>query len=269
MKGPNPLVPQGSFEAHARGKSHVRIAVFTILVIHVVVLGALLIQGCKRDDKTAEEPALPTNDLGAVQPFTNAPPDIVTPSELSPTTNPALSNTAPPPATSETSAIPPLPPTVAPTSPIAPFPAPTEETTAATEHTIVKGDTFATLAGRYGVSVRAIQGANPGVDPTRLKIGQKIKVPARTASLSAPRNGTTAGEAGGIYTVKSGDTLSRIAKAHGSSVRELQRMNNLVTTQIRVGQKLKVPPRGPAPAPPGAAPLPSGTVPVPIPAPAQ
>src|SRR3954463_3887179 len=94
---PNPLVPQGTFESQARGKSHVRIAVFTILAIHVVVLGALLIQGCKRDkDDTAASSSVPTNDFSNIPPFggTN---DIVTapPSNAAPV--PPFSN---PPASS-------------------------------------------------------------------------------------------------------------------------------------------------------------------------
>ena len=67
MKEPSPLVPQGSFEAQAKRKSHVRIAVFSILAIHVVVLGGLLILGCKREDKDKDNSAQnpPTNDVPA------------------------------------------------------------------------------------------------------------------------------------------------------------------------------------------------------------
>jgi hypothetical protein len=79
MKQPNPLVPQGSFESQGRRKSHVRLAVFTILAIHLVVLGALLIQGCKREEKDTTALNPPTNDMStAVQPFTNAITDVVT-----------------------------------------------------------------------------------------------------------------------------------------------------------------------------------------------
>lgn len=47
----------------------------------------------------------------------------------------------------------------------------------ATVHTIQSGDTFARLATRYGVSLQAIIQANPGVDPGRLQIGQKVNIP--------------------------------------------------------------------------------------------
>jgi LysM repeat protein len=44
-------------------------------------------------------------------------------------------------------------------------------------HTIVGGDTFDKLARKYGKPVDAFITANPGVDPLRLQIGQRIRVP--------------------------------------------------------------------------------------------
>ena len=43
-----------------------------------------------------------------------------------------------------------------------------------------------------------------------------------------------------IYTVVSGDTISRIAKAHQMSVQKLRQLNHLKNDAIRIGQKLKV-----------------------------
>ena len=51
-----------------------------------------------------------------------------------------------------------------------------------------------------------------------------------------------------IYKVKSGDTLTTIAKHHGVSVRALRSANNLTTDKIKVGDKLKIPAAA-APAP--------------------
>lgn len=57
------------------------------------------------------------------------------------------------------------------------------------------------------------------------------------------------------YTVKAGDTLYKIATAHGMSVAELQKLNGLTTTTIYAGQILKVAEqtqvvKPPAPKPP-------------------
>ncbi len=276
---PNPLVPQGTFESQARGKSHVRIAVFTILAIHVVVLGALLIQGCKRDKEDTTASTVPTNDFSSIPPFggTN---DIVT--------TPATSNMAPippfstPPAASSnfgmTPTVTPGAPPFVPTTPTSPaIVNNVAEGTPANEHVIVKGDTFATLATKYGASVRSIQSANPNLNPTRLKIGDKVKIPAKAATTGSSGNSAFASGGTGTetYAVKSGDTLSKIAKSHGTTIKEVQKLNNLSTTQIKVGQKLKMPSRAsapatatPNPASPGGT-APTGFPPAGVPAPAQ
>jgi len=44
-----------------------------------------------------------------------------------------------------------------------------------------------------------------------------------------------------LYTVKRGDTLTRIARAHGTTVRLLKAENNLKSDQISVGKQLKIP----------------------------
>ena len=233
MKGPSPLVPQGSFESQGGRKPHVRIAVYTILAIHVVVLGGLLILGCKREDKEAI-PNVPTGDPAAAVPFTN-------------TAEPLATGTNPP-AAGNTNPL--APAAFAPTVPSNTVPPVTDAgAPAVTEHKIQKGDYFSTLATKYGVSVKAIQAANPGVDSTKLKIGQVVKIPA--PAPAAAKNGTgtpVAAESPDTYTVKSGDSLSKIASDHKTTVKELQKLNGLTTTQIKVGQKLKLPPR-PAPAP--------------------
>jgi len=276
---PNPLVPQGTFESQARGKSHVRIAVFTILAIHVVVLGALLIQGCKRDkEETAiTEPAIPTNDFSSIPPFGGTNDILSTPVPTNPGigTSP-FSNPPTPPAMTSAPVIPPYTPTI-PTTPSPAIVNNAAEGTPGTEHVIVKGDSFSSLATKFGVSARSIQNANPNLNPTRLKIGDKVKIPAKAAATSnfSGNNGAVAASSSSdTYVVKSGDTLGKIAKTHATTARELQRLNNLTTTQIRVGQKLKIPARAtmpatatPNPATPGASP-PGGPV-APFPAPAQ
>src|ERR1043166_8764448 len=115
MKEPSPLVPQGTFESQARRKSHVRIAVFSILAVHVVVLGGLLILGCKREDKDKETSLTPsaTNEV----PFTGTT-DVV---NTNPSALPTNVVSIPPIPTNQTTIVNPPPDTLI-------------------EHTIVKGD---------------------------------------------------------------------------------------------------------------------------------
>jgi len=243
----SPLVPQGSFEAQARGKSRVKLAFYTIVVVHVLAIAGFLIIGCKREDKDAGlGMTAPTND---VTPVFGSDPSVVAS---------ALTNTNPPAAiaTSAVATTTTVPPTVVTSAPpvVTDFVPPATEI----EHTIVKNDTFDTLSRKYGVTVKAIQAANPNVNPTSLKIGSKVKIPPKTVVARA--NGAAAAVSDDTYTVKSGDTLSKIATAQRTTVKELQRLNNLPTTQIKVGQKLKVPPK-----PAGS----NGTAPAGTPPPAQ
>jgi LysM repeat protein len=47
------------------------------------------------------------------------------------------------------------------------------------EYVIKAGDTFAKIARAHGTSLSDIQTVNPGVDSSKLHVGQKIKLPAK------------------------------------------------------------------------------------------
>ncbi len=235
---PNPLVPQGSLP-DKRSKSQVRLYIFTIVAIHAVFLGALLLQGCKRTG---------TGDANVSNLDTNYPPPPIDPS--TPPTPVATQaeagiTSAPPPIDAVATQ---LTQTPTPTQSIAPPPLdlvpPAVPTLAATEHVVVAGDVYSKIARKYNVTVKALTEANPGVNPTRLKIGQKLAIPAGGASsvAAAPTNGTA--QKG--YVVKSGDSLMKIARVHGTTVQALRSANHLKTDRITVGQKLVIPGKGAA-----------------------
>lgn len=58
----------------------------------------------------------------------------------------------------------------------------------------------------------------------------------------APAGGSLAGV--GEYVVQSGDTLGKIARQHGTTVAEIQAMNDIRGTLINVNQKLQIPGKG-------------------------
>ncbi len=111
-------------------------------------------------------------------------------------------------------------------------------------HTVVRGETLATIAAAHGTSARTLAEANAIADPNRILVGQRLTIPGAAVAVAAPRASAT-------YTVRSGDTLGSIAARAGTSIAALVRHNSLANPNlIRVGQALSLP--GPAPA--GSAP---------------
>jgi LysM repeat protein len=147
------------------------------------------------------------------------------------------------------------PPVVAvpppPTQPPSPAPIASAAQITAKSYAVVNGDSFYKIAKVNGISVRALADANPGVDSARLKIGQILQVPASEASptaTSAPSTGlaSTISRPEVLYVVKSGDTLSSIAKAQGTTVKSLKAANGLSGDRILAGAELKIPDAKPA-----------------------
>ena len=46
-------------------------------------------------------------------------------------------------------------------------------------YVVGKGDSLAGIARKFGVKLDAIEAENPGIDPTKLKVGQKVKIPKK------------------------------------------------------------------------------------------
>ena len=120
-------------------------------------------------------------------------------------------------------------------------------------HKVRRGDTMGALALKYGVSSRAIADANGMGSKMIIRTGESLRIPWSTqgASKNKPSpNGASQKEAQkaptlSSYKVKSGETLSGIAAKHGVSTTSLARANGLSNKSgVRVGQSLKVPPRG-------------------------
>jgi LysM repeat protein len=127
-----------------------------------------------------------------------------------------------------------------------------------TTYTVVSGDTLWGLSRKFGVSQEALKKANNLGAEGAIMTGQKLKIPGggtQASSASAAPAATGASTAGKIaqgeeYTVQSGDTLGEIATRAGVTVAELRTANGLNSDFIRVNQKLKIPVKGKATAPP-------------------
>lgn len=298
MSTPNPLAPQGSLlEKQARSKSTLQVAAL-IVGLHVFGLGGFLILGCKKEEAKVPDTssAAATNELAAANsPDTNAPisapltnalagagagAGIAAPGGTAGAARPAADPGAAAGGTGVGSA------TGGGLGASAAAPDPGAAPSAgATEYTVQKGDIAFNLAKKHNVSLKALSEANPNVDLKKLKVGAKIQIPA--AGEAKPAKGAAATGAaaadsaagagastdaasgdGSVYRVKGGDSLGKIAKKHGVSVKALRAANNLTSDNIRVGQKIKIPGKaGAAAAAPAAADTGATAAPAPVAAP--
>ncbi len=111
-------------------------------------------------------------------------------------------------------------------------------------YVVTSGDTLSGIAAANGTTWQKLFAANRNVlsNPGVLRIGQRIVISGGAAPAAAPA--PAARPTGATYTVRSGDTLSRIAAANGTSWQKLFASNRGVIganpNVLRIGQVLSL-----------------------------
>ncbi len=109
-------------------------------------------------------------------------------------------------------------------------------------HRIRPGESLSTIARRYRSSVRKIMRANNLRRSSYIVAGKKLKIPRRGTMPYSPKTyRKKALRIPSAHVVKSGDSLWIIAKRYGTTTKKIQELNNLPTTQLHIGQVLKIP----------------------------
>lgn len=117
-------------------------------------------------------------------------------------------------------------PTPAPQPKPTPAPAPAP---AAKTYTVKAGDTLSGIASKFGTTYKELARINGIADPNKIYAGQVLKLSGAQGSGAS------------FYTVRSGDTLSGIAKANGTSWQTLQAINNIKDpNRIYPGQQIRL-----------------------------
>lgn len=119
-------------------------------------------------------------------------------------------------------------------------PAPTPQPEAPTQpasdtYTVRSGDTLSGIASLYGTTYQHLAQINGITNPDLIYPGQVLRITGGSTASASSGNG-------GTYTVQSGDTLSGIAAAHGTTWQTLQTLNGIANANlIYPGQVLKLP----------------------------
>lgn len=96
-----------------------------------------------------------------------------------------------------------------------------------TIYTVKKGDTLSKIAKKYNTTHKVLASYNGIKNPNKINVGQKIKIPGSRDKIT--------------YVVKSGDTLSAIAKKYKTTITKIASDNKIKNVNlIKVGQKLVI-----------------------------
>ncbi|WP_058956517.1 N-acetylmuramoyl-L-alanine amidase AmiB [Pantoea anthophila] len=111
----------------------------------------------------------------------------------------------------------------------------TQYTGATQRHTVTRGETLSGIAAKYGVSMATLRELNT-LKRDVVWVGQRLKVPATaTASRTTRARGVVR------HKVVVGDSLTGIAAHYGVSPKAIMQTNNLKSTNVMLGQNLKIP----------------------------
>lgn len=102
-------------------------------------------------------------------------------------------------------------------------------------YVVAPGDSLWKIANTYGTTTSAIKSLN-NLSSDNLSVGQTILIPKSTSTPTTPPSTNDV-----IYTVKSGDSLWKIASTYNTSVDQLMKYNNLTNNLLSVGQQIKIP----------------------------
>lgn len=110
-------------------------------------------------------------------------------------------------------------------------------------HQTVAKDTYYSIGRRYNVSPKDIMAFN---DNKYLQIGVIIKVPTNipfTATGSANSTQNQSASTGNIieHTIKPKENLNMLAEKYGTTINEIKALNNLNSSNLSIGQVLKIP----------------------------
>ena len=103
-------------------------------------------------------------------------------------------------------------------------------------HRIRRGETLSIIAQRYRTSVSAIMSANNLRKSHYIVAGKLLKMPQTGYAVSTEPSHSQASS----HVVKRGDSLWLVARRYGTSVKDIQKLNNLSTTTLHTGQVLKI-----------------------------
>ena len=108
----------------------------------------------------------------------------------------------------------------------------------AIQYKVQNGDTLYSISKKFGVSLHEIKQAN-NLQKSRIKPRQILNISSEEGSAGSSSKHTVKSKSKPVYyTVKKGDTLSRIAKKTHHPMKQIAALNHINNKGLHVGQKI-------------------------------
>lgn len=106
---------------------------------------------------------------------------------------------------------------------------------------IRRGDTLSNIAHMFGIPIKDLKAAN-GIRGSRIVVGDVLKIPNSQKKENLSRRQRKKNKSSLItHYVKQGDSLWNLARKYDTTTKSIVRMNHLSSTQLSIGQRLKIP----------------------------
>ncbi len=108
-------------------------------------------------------------------------------------------------------------------------------------HTVQRGESFWTIAKKYNINMHSLAKWNGMAIKDPVRQGQKLVVWTKGKNTASAKTHNPNSTVRSIhYTVRNGDSLSRIASKYHVSVNDLHRWNTIKGKYLKPGQRLKL-----------------------------
>lgn len=111
-------------------------------------------------------------------------------------------------------------------------------------YAVKKGDSFAKIASKLGISEKDLKKWNPGIRSNALVKGKRLTMYTKAAKITVSKkskNSKGVSTSKSSHTIRKGESLSKIADKYGISVQQLTKINKKIKPKdLKAGQTIKL-----------------------------
>ena len=105
-----------------------------------------------------------------------------------------------------------------------------------TNHLVKSGETLWSISRKYGIAYQQLLSSNPGIQPSQIKAGKRIRIPSRNSAHKNSQNNNSRS-----YIVQNGDTIYSLSRKFNIPVSEVRRLNSFSKGyHLKLGERVRL-----------------------------